>query len=119
MAVQGGLRATLIGISLEPAYEASGEWKKLEESLRRRNEGLRILSPTHFLSRHLLSIGVATASWLWLLGEARLGLVTVNTGWVLLAALLGLAIIEHLLMVFTLPLQRLWGWAMGPKADGA
>ncbi len=66
-----------------------------------------------------LSIGVATASWLWLLGEARLGLVTVNTGWVLLAALLGLAIIEHLLMVFTLPLQRLWGWAMGPKADGA
>jgi len=23
-----------------------------------------------------------------------------------------LAIIEHLLMVFALPLQRLWGWAM-------
>jgi len=59
-----------------------------------------------------LSISVATASWLWLLGEARLGLVTVNTGWVLLAALLGLAIIEHLLMMFPLPMQRLWGWAM-------
>jgi len=39
--------------------------------------------------------------------------VTVNTGWVLLAALLGLAIIEHLLMMFPLPMQRLWGWAMG------
>lgn len=66
-----------------------------------------------------LSIGIATVSWLWLLGEAQLGLVTVNTGWVLLAALLGLAIIEHLLMMFTLPLQRLWGWAMRLKADGA
>jgi hypothetical protein len=32
---------------------------------------------------------------------------------VLLAALLGLAIIEHLLMMFPLPMQRLWGWAMG------
>lgn len=63
------------------------------------------------------SIGVATASWLWLLGEAHLGLVTVNTGWVLLSALLGLAIIEHLLMMFPLPMQRLWGWAMRPKAD--
>ncbi len=64
-----------------------------------------------------LSMGIATASWLWLLGEARLGLVTVNTGWVLLAALLGLAIIEHVLMMFPLPLQRLWGWAMRPRAD--
>jgi hypothetical protein len=26
---------------------------------------------------------------------------------------LGLAIIEHLLMMFPLPMQRLWGWAMG------
>ena len=66
-----------------------------------------------------VAIGLATASWLWLLAEARLGLVTVNTGWVLLAALLGLAIIEHLLMMFPLPLQRLWGWAMRPKADRA
>jgi len=29
-----------------------------------------------------------------------------------LSSLLGLAIIEHVLMVFALPLQRLWGWAM-------
>ena len=47
------------------------------------------------------------------MGEAQRGTVTINTGWVLLAALLGLAIIEHLLMMFPLPMQRLWGWAMG------
>ena len=40
---------------------------------------------------------------------------TISTGWVLLASLLGLAIVEHLLMVFALPLQRLWGWAMGQR----
>jgi putative photosynthetic complex assembly protein 2 len=59
------------------------------------------------------SISIAAGSWLWLVGQAQLGAVTVNTGWVLLAALLGLAIIEHLLMMFPLPMQRLWGWAMG------
>ncbi len=59
-----------------------------------------------------LSISVAAGSWLWLVGEAQRGTVIVNTGWVLLAALLGLAIIEHLLMMFPLPMQRLWGWAM-------
>lgn len=63
-----------------------------------------------------LSISVAAGSWLWLVSEAQRGTVTVNTGWVLLAALLGLAIIEHLLMVFPLPMQRLWGWAMEPRA---
>lgn len=60
-----------------------------------------------------LSISVAAGSWLWLVAQAQRGVVTVNTGWVLLAALLGLAIIEHLLMMFPLPMQRLWGWAMG------
>ena len=59
------------------------------------------------------SISLAAGSWLWLVGEAQRGTVTINTGWVLLAALLGLAIIEHLLMMFPLPMQRLWGWAMG------
>ncbi|MFY8103058.1 MAG: DUF3623 family protein, partial [Ramlibacter sp.] len=59
------------------------------------------------------SISIAAGSWLWLVSEAQRGTVTVNTGWVLLAALLGLAIIEHLLMMFPLPMQRLWGWAMG------
>ena len=44
--------------------------------------------------------------------EVQSGLVLVNAAWVLLSSLLGLAIIEHLLMVFALPLQKLWGWAM-------
>jgi hypothetical protein len=48
--------------------------------------------------------------------QAQRGAVEVSTGWVLLASLLGLAIIEHVLMVFALPLQRLWGWAMGQRA---
>ncbi len=65
------------------------------------------------------SISVAAGSWLWLVGEAQRGTVTVNTGWVLLAALLGLAIIEHLLMMFPLPMQRLWGWAMGRSTPTA
>ncbi len=65
------------------------------------------------------SISVAAGSWLWLVSEAQRGAVTVNTGWVLLAALLGLAIIEHLLMMFPLPMQRLWGWAMGHPAAHA
>ncbi len=65
------------------------------------------------------SISVAAGSWLWLVGEAQRGTVTVNTGWVLLAALLGLAIIEHLLMMFPLPMQRLWGWAMGRPTQAA
>jgi hypothetical protein len=32
---------------------------------------------------------------------------------VLLATLLGLAIVEHVLMAFPLSIERLWGWAMG------
>ena len=44
--------------------------------------------------------------------ELKTGAVTISTGWVLLSSLLGLAIIEHVLMVIALPLQRLWGWAM-------
>jgi putative photosynthetic complex assembly protein 2 len=63
------------------------------------------------------SIAMASGSWLWLVGQARSGAVEVTTGWVLLAALLGLAIVEHLIMMFPLPLQKLWGWAMGARAD--
>ncbi len=62
------------------------------------------------------SIAMASGSWLWLVGQARSGAVEVTTGWVLLAALLGLAIVEHLIMMFPLPLQKLWGWAMGTPA---
>ena len=62
-----------------------------------------------------LSMTLATGSWLWLVAQARAGAVELTTGWVLLAALLGLAIVEHLLMMFPLPMQRLWGWALGTQ----
>jgi hypothetical protein len=56
----------------------------------------------------LLSVGI----WSWMVWSLHSGEVMINTGWVLLSSLLGLAIVEHVLMVFALPLQRLWGWAM-------
>ena len=59
-----------------------------------------------------LTMGVSCVTWGWMVWEVQSGLVLVNAAWVLLSSLLGLAIIEHLLMVFALPLQRLWGWAM-------
>jgi tetratricopeptide (TPR) repeat protein len=36
LAASGGQRMSLIAMALEPAYEASGQWKKLEETLQRR-----------------------------------------------------------------------------------
>ena len=63
-----------------------------------------------------LTISLSGGTWLWLVLQAQRGAVEVSTGWVLLASLLGLAIIEHVLMVFALPLQRLWGWAMRQRA---
>ncbi len=59
-----------------------------------------------------LTMGGACLTWLWLIWQVHHGLVAVTTGWALLAALLGLAIVEHVLMVFPVPMQRLWGWAM-------
>ena len=65
------------------------------------------------------SITLATAAWLWLVGQAVTGAVALSTGWVLLATLLALAIVEHLLMMFPLQLQHLWGWAMGVRGREA
>jgi putative photosynthetic complex assembly protein 2 len=59
-----------------------------------------------------VSVGLACGTWLWLIWEVHSGVVAVTTGWTLLAALLGLAIVEHVLMAFPVPLQKLWGWAM-------
>ncbi|MEY3665979.1 MAG: hypothetical protein RLZZ153_2161 [Pseudomonadota bacterium] len=58
----------------------------------------------------------------WLIWEVRTGAVTASTGWVLLATLLGLAIVEHVLMAFPLSIEKLWGWAMNrapvrPRAE--
>jgi hypothetical protein len=47
-----------------------------------------------------------------LVWQAQAGTVEMTTAWVLLASLLALAIVEHALMLFPLPLQRIWGWAM-------
>ncbi len=59
-----------------------------------------------------LTMGASCITWAWMVWEVQSGLVLVNAAWVLLSSLLGLAIIEHVLMVFALPLQKLWGWAM-------
>jgi hypothetical protein len=48
-----------------------------------------------------------------MLWRAQQGLVEVTTGWVLLASLLGLAIVEHAMMVLPWPMEKLWGWALG------
>lgn len=67
-------------------------------------------SPFFYLTM-LLSVAV----WSWMVWGVRVDDLLVTTGWVLLCTLLGLAIIEHVLMVLALPLQRLWGWAMKVK----
>jgi len=66
-----------------------------------------------------LSVAVATLVWAWIVWELVSGQVLVSTGWVLLASLLGLAIVEHLIMAFPAPMQKLWGWAMSrsPSSD--
>jgi putative photosynthetic complex assembly protein 2 len=61
----------------------------------------------------VLSMGVAMGTWFWLVWLAQQGAVAITTGWVMLATLLGLAIVEHIIMIFPWPLERLWGWAMG------
>jgi putative photosynthetic complex assembly protein 2 len=66
-----------------------------------------------------VSVAIATAIWAWIVWEVVSGEVAVSTGWVLLASLLGLAIVEHLIMAFPAPMQKLWGWAMShsPSSD--
>jgi putative photosynthetic complex assembly protein 2 len=59
-----------------------------------------------------LTMGASCVTWAWMVWEVQSGLVLINAAWVLLCSLLGLAIIEHLLMVFAMPLQNLWSWAM-------
>ena len=61
----------------------------------------------------VLSVSGASVLWLWLIWQAQQGVVAVTTGWVLLATLLGLAIVEHLMMLLPWPLEKLWGWALG------
>ncbi|MEI7784336.1 MAG: putative photosynthetic complex assembly protein PuhE [Betaproteobacteria bacterium] len=71
-----------------------------------------------------ITLAVSGLTLAWLIWEVRTGLVAATTGWVLLATLLGLAIVEHVLMAFPLSIEKLWGWAMNraasrPLADAA
>ncbi len=72
---------------------------------------------SHFRQRSLsaffyLSVGLSLLVWVWILREGLAGGQAVTAGWVLLASLLGLAILEHILMAFPAPIQKLWSWAM-------
>ena len=60
----------------------------------------------------VISVSLSISTWAWLVWQAQAGAVEMTTAWVLLASLLALAIVEHALMLFPLPLQRIWGWAM-------
>lgn len=60
----------------------------------------------------VVSVTASILTWGWLVVQAMVGAVEMTTGWVMLASLLTLAIVEHALMIFPLPLQRIWGWAM-------
>ncbi|OQW89944.1 MAG: hypothetical protein BWK72_01520 [Rhodoferax ferrireducens] len=74
--------------------------------------------PTRAMSSwFVFSFGVALAVWVWIISQAQLGLVETSTGWVLLATLLGLGILEHAMMVLPWPIERLWGWALNTKEE--
>ena len=66
-----------------------------------------------------LSVCASCSVWGWIVWQVVTDRVVVSTGWVLLASLLGLAIVEHLIMAFPTPMQKLWGWAMSrsPSSD--
>ncbi len=63
----------------------------------------------------VVSFGAAVGIWIWIVWQAQSGLVEATTGWVLLASLLGLGILEHAMMMLPWPLERLWRWAIQPK----
>lgn len=65
----------------------------------------------------VFSFTTAVGVWLWILTQTQLGLIEATTGWVLLASLLGLGILEHAMMVLPWPLERIWGWALSPKRN--
>lgn len=58
------------------------------------------------------SVSVSAVIWLWLVWSASTGAFELSVGWVLLASLLGLAIVEHAVMVMPWPVQKIWGWAL-------
>ena len=70
-----------------------------------------------FQTFFFLTLTGSALTLVWLIGQVHTGLVSATTGWVLLATLLGLAIVEHVLMAFPLSIEKLWGWAMSRAAS--
>ena len=62
---------------------------------------------------YVASVGLASGFWAWLLWSGWHAHETLSASWLLLASLMGLAILEHLLMVMPWSMEKLWGWAMG------
>ncbi len=65
------------------------------------------------------SMGVSIVSWIALIWQARTGQVAITCQWVLLSSLLGLAILEHVLMMIPYSLERVWNWALKPHKNSA
>ena len=63
---------------------------------------------------YMISMGLACGVWVWLLISGLSAHVSLSASWLLLASLLGLAILEHVLMVVPWSLEKIWGWALGP-----
>ncbi|WP_162501424.1 putative photosynthetic complex assembly protein PuhE, partial [Methylobacterium crusticola] len=66
-----------------------------------------------------VSLGLGTAALLWLLHPAVVGEVPAHrlAGHTMVAALMGLAIVEHGFLMLPLPSAALWGWGL-PAAAG-
>lgn len=64
-----------------------------------------------------VTVGAACAGWLWIVWQVPVGDAARDTGLVLLSTLLGLAIVEHGIMAWPVPLQKLWGWAMAQRSS--
>ena len=61
----------------------------------------------------MTSVSLASGLWVWLLWSGWHAHETLSASWLLLASLLGLAILEHLVMVVPWSMEKIWGWAMG------
>jgi len=59
-----------------------------------------------------LSFSLASITWVLIVREGHAEHMAITPHWVLLATLLGLAIVEHALMVIPLSLEKVWGWAL-------
>jgi putative photosynthetic complex assembly protein 2 len=68
---------------------------------------------------YLASVGTASGFWVWLLWSGWHAPETISASWLLLASLLGLAILEHVLMVLPWSMEKLWGWATGDSPGAA